>query len=1770
MKKKLLTIVLAAVMCMGLVLGATLTANAADEVTTLADLQTAINAGGTVKLGAAIDLGNTNLTFPDNTPVTIDLNGKILSKSQSGYVMTIEAADTVTITDSVGTGSVEKGGGWYFFYNSGNLKIGGGTYNKSGYDLVYTNDSSVTEITGGVFVLENIIARQSDSSTATISNGNFTVSTVSTGIWDSGITITGGTFSIDPTTYGVNTQNYTVTKNADNTYTVGETPATYTVTATASPTAGGSVTGGNTYEENASVTVTATANDGYKFVKWTENGSDVSTDASYTFTAAADRTLVAVFKQIEYVKVNLKSPSGLDTEITIDIEATVADLKDAVAAKANVTFGDNSVYRLFGEDIGYPNSRLDDDTKILGDIGFANGQTIHLEKDDTAPWDTSEAPIKIFGLTITGGTGAQEPYGAYSNADYQWNYAYKTITLTGCASGTNVTISGTAEEGTHIIVRSNTWRYLTLDGVSMSADYPCITVNASAKLDLTIKGTNTLVSSSRTEYGNTYKFPAISLNQSKSQLRINDGGGTLTATSTCDGMPGIGTTGDDQSVGKFTIYGGTVTANGGKGAPGVRTSSLYMSGGKLTANGGTDSTSDIYIYGTDTKSIQIIKGDGPVIVADTVVANVNGYVNINEGTNIKKLTAPDVYFNVDTNTEVTGNAWYPITDNASSSNGSLAYTAGITDSMNRPTIYGKAGDTVSFTVSPASGQEVSSVTANDSAITASEGVYSFTMPKKSTAVKVTFAPTTCTVTFDANGGTCDTASATTSAGKLASLPEAAREGYVFNGWYTAQTGGDKITTDTAFSANTTVYAQWLKEGTFTVVYKTNAEVEMGRVTYTVGDEVNAFPATNQFGTLFGDFLTRAKQKGSVYVAPESSRWFTDAAFTDPATFPNLGDGETYTVYCKLTTNLAISTELTNTANDVPYSNVYGSLPTGLWVASYGGPDGRTDTGTNLPYLVFEKQNADNTWSDVTLSNTDASGYTWPNAGFFTGVADNGTYRLKYMGYTAKDADGVALFHDYATDPTNGTYTVKINPVELTITGVTAADRAAFASTDVILGGGTLVGVLAQDAGKVSFDLGVGTAQSTEVGTQSVTTSITLTGEKAANYTLTQPTDVTVNIKEYVPYTVTVISGTADKTKYGEGEIVTITADYPRTGTAFNKWTTDDGVTFADSTSQETTFIMPAKDVSVTATYETAYDIRIGDNAVTNGNKDDVLGDGTVKYDPETNTLTLSDADIESIESGIQNITVKLEGENTVSGYITLGSSSDGCVTITSVDKSNKGSLTASDINAPGGYYLNIMFDSVSYTGGLSNSNVGLKDTLTIKNSDVTTEFMMWMSGTTYQEVGYGGIILENSTLTASEYLWTERLTIDDNSVFNMNTVLKNYGNISLANALSGIVDHLPDGYSIAYCDGYNTVVDADGELASNIAITRRYTVTVENGTGGGRYAKGETVTVKANDPASGKTFKAWTANSGVTFANSTSRETTFTMPASDVTVTATYKTQSSSNSAETSTYSVTVKDTEGGETVASHNKAKSGVTVTVTATADDGYAIDTVTVTDKNGNEIKVTDKGDGKYTFTMPSSKVTVTVNFKSTSDGKHICPSEEFDDLDTSAWYHAATDYVLANELMKGMGSKIFAPDISTSRAMIATILWRIEGSPIVNYVMTFEDVEEDAWYTEAVRWAASEDVVFGYSEKVFAPDDAITREQLAAMLYRYIQYKGGGFTGAWMFLLDYTDRADVSDWAYEAVCYTTMHGIVKGKNNNIFDPKGNATRAEVAQLFMNYLEQ
>ena len=175
-------------------------------------------------------------------------------------------------------------------------------------------------------------------------------------------------------------------------------------------------------------------------------------------------------------------------------------------------------------------------------------------------------------------------------------------------------------------------------------------------------------------------------------------------------------------------------------------------------------------------------------------------------------------------------------------------------------------------------------------------------------------------------------------------------------------------------------------------------------------------------------------------------------------------------------------------------------------------------------------------------------------------------------------------------------------------------------------------------------------------------------------------------------------------------------------------------------------------------------------------------------------------------------------------------------------------------------------------------------------------------------------------------------------------------------------------------------------------------------------------------------------------------------------------------------------------------------------------------------------------------------------------------FTDVPEDAWYKEAVDYVYANGLMSGTSATIFAPSTQLSRAMMVQILYNLEDRPAAAESAAFTDVAADAWYADAVNWAAGEGIVSGYGNGKFGPDDLITREQMANMLYYYAQYKGYDVSASGE-LSSFTDGASTSSWAAEAVQWAVGSGLLSGKGGGVLDPQGTATRAEAASIFMRF---
>ena len=292
-------------------------------------------------------------------------------------------------------------------------------------------------------------------------------------------------------------------------------------------------------------------------------------------------------------------------------------------------------------------------------------------------------------------------------------------------------------------------------------------------------------------------------------------------------------------------------------------------------------------------------------------------------------------------------------------------------------------------------------------------------------------------------------------------------------------------------------------------------------------------------------------------------------------------------------------------------------------------------------------------------------------------------------------------------------------------------------------------------------------------------------------------------------------------------------------------------------------------------------------------------------------------------------------------------------------------------------------------------------------------------------------------------------------------------------------------------------------------------------------------------------------------AESTTRGISFEMPAHNVTVTVNWKANGSSSGGgssggggggtSTPGYTVSADKTENGAIAVSPKSASKGDTVTITATPDKGYTLESLTVLDKDGKALELTDKGSGKYTFTMPAGKVTIKADFIAQT------VDSVFADVSADAYYYEAVKWAAGKGITGGIGDSLFAPNQSCTRAQIVTFLWRAAGSPEPSALSDFTDVPSDKYYAKAVAWAVENGITEGTSDTTFAPGTICTRAQGVTFLSRAA--KANTASGN-------SNFADVDANAYyaSAVKWAVDNGITNGISSSLFGPDSSCTRAQI----------
>ena len=506
--------------------------------------------------------------------------------------------------------------------------------------------------------------------------------------------------------------------------------------------------------------------------------------------------------------------------------------------------------------------------------------------------------------------------------------------------------------------------------------------------------------------------------------------------------------------------------------------------------------------------------------------------------------------------------------------------------------------------------------------------------------------------------------------------------------------------------------------------------------------------------------------------------------------------------------------------------------------------------------------------------------------------------------------------------------------------------------------------------------------------------------------------------------------------------------------------------------------------------------------------------------------------------------ILVQGNNTALNNVTLntdGNAKHGvqfyCV--------EDGSLNGVTVN--GGAYTSVLVNGakVSVTNTTMNPD---------EKAYASIEYGMGGGVTNMPEIKLNGV--EGKSGVALVY-------VDQTTINNIRNNVTGFENATIDEVVAAINETLTG------ADNIELSVGDDGEIIEPV----RYDVTFNAGEGA--FADDQsTMVVPTNysgeldvdsveEPTrSGYNFEGW--------ANEAEEEVsgTYTFTA-DTTLHAVWDRRSSGGSSGggsgSSTYSVSVSSVDNGSVSVSPRNASEGATVTITATPDEGYELDTLTVTDQDGNNIRLTNAGDGKYTFTMPDSRVTVTATFTAVEEvPEQVGP---FTDVNTDDWFAEAVQYMLDNEMMNGTSATMFGPNTTTTRGMIVTILYRLEGEPDAA-ASNFTDVASNMYYADAINWAAANGIVNGVSETSFAPDNQITREQMAAILYRYAQFKGYDVSAS-NSLTNYTDASQISEYATTAMQWANAEGLITGRTSTTLAPQGTATRAEVATILMRFCE-
>ena len=850
-------------------------------------------------------------------------------------------------------------------------------------------------------------------------------------------------------------------------------------------------------------------------------------------------------------------------------------------------------------------------------------------------------------------------------------------------------------------------------------------------------------------------------------------------------------------------------------------------------------------------------------------------------------------------------------------------------------------------------------------------------------------------------------------------------------------------------------------------------------------------------------------------------------------------------------------------------------------------------------------------------------------GQYYGISGNGTRHnteVTINGGTITSTNGVAIYQ-----PQDGIMTINGGTIQSNITGIEIRSGSLTVNNGTISGGTGTPDSDENGSGTTTSNTGIAVAQHTTDKTITVTINGgTITGG-AAIYE-SNPQNNTENTAVTVSIADATLTGALKSSGFGTVTVdnATINGDVTKDGTG-NMGITNSTITgnvtkdnddsgslgFMNSTIQGTVTAPENSIVYVNTSVDGENKNESGNHeAAVNGIPYATLSDAIANAnDGETVTL-LENADLKADITINKDITIDGQGQFKIDAQPEKSHAITVAPTTKLILKDVTLNITDEE-EQTGTYGLNVQYgatltlDNANVTlDGLSNATISSKPSTAgpepgkfiLKNSEITatniggnfsnggdwilTNSTIEITNCASNGFSCNSATLDNSTVSVADAdlmgVTAKDITLKNNSVVTVEQCggdlpkestwatdkesykhpveIKTDGTVAIDNTSSMVLQNNEKNNNTIYF--VESTLDNDGTLQANVttkASVGSFSVTVKDGSAVLSVAtveRGTTYTLPAALSNYGYNhFVGW--NDGTTTYDANTpvkieKDTTFTAQWS-------YIPPANPN------YKITIGAMENGTVTANPTAAKAGATVTLTPVPDEGYALSTLTVTDRFGDAVRVTENSDGTYTFPMPNGQVTVTATFVQVEEP---APTEPFIDVAEGDWFYDAVVYAYQNELMDGVGGNRFAPNSETTRAQLVTILYRLEGQPAVSGDLPFTDVEAGIWYTDAILWAAQNNIVNGVSDTEFAPGDDLTRQQLVTILYRYAEAKGYDVSAS-ADLSGYPDAGQVQTYAQPAMAWAVAENIIQGMEDGTLKPAGNASRAQIATILMRFCE-